>query len=308
MKGLGNYVCRRRLTSAIARGPWCAIPSSSASCAFADESPTGDRAELADLPDDATVWGEIAATPETRIGPRCAYFESCFVTGMRRRAAAAPLVIVNHHLFFADLALKARWPEAQVLPPYEVVIFDEAHQIEDVATEFFGVHASTQRLFALGRDLGRETGVDVARAQRASARLLSATGALADALRDLLPPPRAGVEEARLSFPIELATGAVLGRYHELDAALEQIADWLNPDGQAVASSRRPAEWQRSRGGPRRCAAIWRCWSRAAARARTLARRLAPRGRAARLPRRRRAAARARARRLPGPSSSPRRR
>ena len=81
---------------------------------------------------------------------------------MRRRAAAAPLIIVNHHLFFADLALRARWPEAQVLPPYDVVIFDEAHQIEDVATEFFGVHASTQRLFALARDLGRETGVDAA--------------------------------------------------------------------------------------------------------------------------------------------------
>ena len=84
---------------------------------------------------------------------------------MRRRAAAAPLVIVNHHLFFADLALRSRWPEAQVLPPYEVVIFDEAHQIEDVATEFFGVHVSTQRLFALARDLGARTGVPTPRAR-----------------------------------------------------------------------------------------------------------------------------------------------
>src|SRR5206468_5659507 len=147
-------------------------------------------ADLPDLADDSSLWGEIAATPETRVGPRCAFFESCFVTGMRRRAAAAPLVIVNHHLFFADLALRARWPDAQVIPPYEVVIFDEAHQIEDVATEFFGIHASTQRLFALARDLGRETGVPVDRAQAAAGRLKAATDALADALRGLVPAAR----------------------------------------------------------------------------------------------------------------------
>ncbi|HSY40930.1 MAG TPA: ATP-dependent DNA helicase, partial [Polyangia bacterium] len=151
MKGLGNYVCRRRLHERDRQGTLIEDPDFQRLLAFAESSPTGDRADLADLADEAPLWGEISATPETRIGARCAFFESCFVTGMRRRAAAAPLVIVNHHLFFADLALRARWPEAQVLPPYEVVIFDEAHQIEDVATEFFGVHASTQRLFALAR-------------------------------------------------------------------------------------------------------------------------------------------------------------
>ncbi len=159
MKGLGNYVCRRRLAERERQQSLVADPDFDRLLAFAASSATGDRAELAELADEAPLWSEVAATPETRIGPRCAFFESCFVTSMRRRAAAAPLVIVNHHLFFADLALRARWPEAQVLPPYEVVIFDEAHQIEDVATEFFGVHASTQRLFALARDLGRETGV-----------------------------------------------------------------------------------------------------------------------------------------------------
>ncbi len=154
MKGLGNYVCRRRLAERERQQSLVADPAFDRLLAFAAYSPTGDRAEIAELADEAPLWNEIAATPETRIGPRCSFFESCFVTAMRRRAAAAPLVIVNHHLFFADLALRARWPEAQVLPPYEVVIFDEAHQIEDVATEFFGVHASTQRLFALARDLG----------------------------------------------------------------------------------------------------------------------------------------------------------
>jgi ATP-dependent DNA helicase DinG len=242
MKGLGNYVCRRRLAERERQQSLVADPAFERLLAFAASSPTGDRAEIAELADEAPLWNEIAATPETRIGPRCSFFETCFVTSMRRRAAAAPLVIVNHHLFFADLALRARWPEAQVLPPYEVVIFDEAHQIEDVATEFFGVHASTQRLFALARDLGRETGVPLARAQSASGRLMAAAGALADALRRLVPAPRAGADETRAPFPVDLGTGPARAAYHQLDGLLEEIGNWLDPDGSAVADSRRPAE------------------------------------------------------------------
>jgi ATP-dependent DNA helicase DinG len=242
MKGLGNYVCRRRLDERDRQRSLVADPELDRILAFAETSPTGDRADLPELADDAPVWGEVAASPETRIGPRCAYFDSCFVTAMRRRAAAAPLVIVNHHLFFADLALKARWPEAEVLPPYEVVIFDEAHQIEDVATEFFGVHVSAQRLYALARDIGRETGVDAARAQASAARLAAATAALADALRERLPAPRPGAEETRVPFTGDLESGPALACTHELDARLEEIADWLDPDGDQVARSRRPAE------------------------------------------------------------------
>jgi len=242
MKGLGNYVCRRRLQERDRQRSLVAEPELDRILAFAASSPTGDRADLPDLADDAPLWGEVSATPETRIGPRCAHFETCFITTMRRRAAAAPLIVVNHHLFFADLALRARWPEAQVLPPYEVVIFDEAHQIEDVATEFFGVHASTQRLFALARDIARETGVPAERAQAAAGRLKAATDALADALRALVPAARPGLEETRVAFPDNLASGPALDRYHELDGRLEQIADWLNPDGDAVATSRRPIE------------------------------------------------------------------
>ena len=242
MKGLGNYVCRRRLSEQDRQRRLVADPELDRLLAFAETSATGDRAELTDLADDAPSWGEVAATPETRIGPRCAFFESCFVTAMRRRAAAARLVIVNHHLFFADLALRSRWPDAQVLPPYEVVIFDEAHQIEDVATEFFGVHASTQRLFALARDLARETGVAAARAESASGRLSSAGGLLADVLRDLMPAPRAGTDETRAPLPADLDRGPVRTAYHRLDAVLDEIAAWLDPDGQTVQGSHRPAE------------------------------------------------------------------
>ncbi len=242
MKGLGNYVCRRRLAERDRQRRLVAEPELDRLLAFAESSPTGDRADLPDLADRSPIWNEIAATPETRIGPRCAHFESCFVTAMRRRAAAAPLVIVNHHLFFADLALRARWPEAQVLPPYEVVIFDEAHQIEEIATEFFGVHASTQRLFGLARDLGRESGLPAARAESASQRLTAATAELAQDLRDLLPAPRPGTDEARGQLPAELRAGPARLAYHHLDELLEEIAAGLDPDGAAVADSRRAPE------------------------------------------------------------------
>jgi ATP-dependent DNA helicase DinG len=242
MKGLGNYICRRRLFERDRQGTLVADPDFERLLAFAGSSATGDRTDLAELADESPLWSEVSATPETRIGARCAFFESCFVTGMRRRAAAAPLVIVNHHLFFADLALRARWPEAQVLPPYEVVIFDEAHQIEEVATEFFGVHASTQRLFALARDLARESGVETWRAESAAARLTATSADLADALRDLVPAPRAGADEARAPFPADLGKGPARASYHRLDELLDEIAAWLHPEAAAVAESRRPAE------------------------------------------------------------------
>jgi ATP-dependent DNA helicase DinG len=178
MKGLNNYLCLRRLNEATRQASMVANPELDRILAWAASTTSGDRAELAD---ESSLWREVSATPETRLGSRCPHFESCFVTGMRRRALDAQLVIVNHHLFFADLALRATWPEAQVLPPYEVVIFDEAHQIEEIATEFFGMHVSTQRVFALARDLGRASGLDPTRAEPTAARLLATARALGEA-------------------------------------------------------------------------------------------------------------------------------
>ena len=118
---------------------------------------TGDRAELSDLPEDAAAWREVASSSETRIGAGCEHFERCFVTRMRREAEDAQIVVVNHHLFLADLALRSgpRGAHASVIPAYDAVIFDEAHQLEDVATDFFGVRVSSARVEALLRDAER---------------------------------------------------------------------------------------------------------------------------------------------------------
>jgi ATP-dependent DNA helicase DinG len=234
MKGLGNYICRRRLAERSQQLD-LGLPGESdalqAVLAFAEQSATGDRAELVTLGEEAAIWRDVTAAPELRLGKRCPHYERCFVTSMRQRGLEARVVVVNHHLFFADLALRTHWPEAQVLPTYEVVIFDEAHQVEEVATELYGLHVSSQRLFALARDLVRAPAPEPvqARVSSLSRRLQAATEALATALRDRLPAPAAGQDEVRVPMPADLwATGAAadsaspVRRYHALDTVLEE--------------------------------------------------------------------------------------
>src|SRR5437899_154950 len=112
---------------------------------------TGDRAELDFLPDDAELWQKLDARRATCTGQKCPEFSRCFITRMHQRAAAADIIIVNHHLFFADLALR-RDDFGSVLPEYAAVVFDEAHEIEDVASEYFGRQISNYRFEELGRD------------------------------------------------------------------------------------------------------------------------------------------------------------
>jgi ATP-dependent DNA helicase DinG len=158
MKGRQNYLCLWRLQR-LRQQP--ALPGLVDRTwlqrleRWAEDTPTGDRAELADLPDDAPVWGEVCTTSESCLGQRCEFYQRCFVTRMRQDAAAADLVIVNHHLFFADLALKEA-SYGEVIPRYDAVIFDEAHHLEEVATQHFGLSVSNYRLEELARDAERE--------------------------------------------------------------------------------------------------------------------------------------------------------
>ena len=154
MKGLSNYICRRRLSEALqSRHNKRKVPRSLRLIQeFAETSHSGDISHLSTLSEDDRHWSEVTASSDTRVGNGCAYFERCFVTQMRRQAEQAELVIVNHHLFFADLALRGSHP-GRVLPNYDVVIFDEAHQLEDIATDFFGIKISTPALTRVTHDL-----------------------------------------------------------------------------------------------------------------------------------------------------------
>jgi len=198
MKGLANYLCLRRMNEARGSGASAHDGAFARILAWAAETETGDRAELADLPEDADAWREVSSSSDTRIGNGCDHFEACFVTRMRRDAEEAQVVVVNHHLFLADLALRTgpRGAHASVLPAYDAVVFDEAHQIEDVATDFFGVRVSSARVDALARDAERS---------------LAAVNAL-EALKS--GPVRAtleGVREGARALFARLAAGAAPG-------------------------------------------------------------------------------------------------
>ncbi len=158
MKGVGNYVCRRRLqefrTSPRALGRSAAARRLPVVERWVEETESGDIADLSELAENDAIWGEVTASTETRIGARCQHYRECFVTQMRERAESAQLIIANHHLFCADLALRGAHP-GKVLPDYDAVIFDEAHQLESVATRFFGVNVSRGRIERLVDDAGR---------------------------------------------------------------------------------------------------------------------------------------------------------
>ncbi len=118
---------------------------------------TGDRAEIDDLPEDLPFWKEIAATSENCIGAECPQHNACFVTRMRQRAAESDVVIVNHHLLCADAAVRQS-EHGEVIPDCRYAIVDEAHQLEDVATQYFGIAVSNYRVDDLARDVDRALG------------------------------------------------------------------------------------------------------------------------------------------------------
>ena len=158
MKGRGNYLCLLRHDSFSKAGTFRRaheVPLFKSVEAWAAETETGDRAEIADMPDSVDFWREVSAASENCIGQSCSLFDACFVTKMRQRALEADLVVVNHHLLCADLAVKDG-SYGQVIPPYDTVILDEAHLVEDVATQYFGVHVSSYRVEELARDVERE--------------------------------------------------------------------------------------------------------------------------------------------------------
>ncbi len=166
LKGRANYLCAHRF-EAFERAPLFASPQDathfSALRTWALSTDTGDRAESA-LPDDWPSWSQLSTTSDNCLGGKCPVYESCFVTRARRTAEASSLIVVNHALFFADLSLRIRGGEdgLRVLPRYDAVIFDEAHALEDVATEHFGVGVSSGALLQLGSDAVKQRGTSSA--------------------------------------------------------------------------------------------------------------------------------------------------
>ena len=171
MKGRNNYACLHRIKRAEST-PFLEgldqIDQFDEVFRWVTRTETGDRAELSNLPENLPFWRHIDARSDTCLGQKCPDYEPCFLTRMRQRAIDADVIVVNHHLFFADLALR-NGAYGAVLPDYAAVILDEAHQIEDVASEYFGSGVSSYQLDDLLRDVSylkiedRETEKELAR-------------------------------------------------------------------------------------------------------------------------------------------------
>ncbi|HVO82362.1 MAG TPA: ATP-dependent DNA helicase [Terriglobales bacterium] len=159
MKGRNNYLCRKKLydlTDQPVLSGLDEIEHYRAIAAWEKTTPTGDRAELAALPEVSALWSKLDARSDTCLGQKCSSWEKCFITEMHRRAMESDIIIVNHHLFFADLAIKQQAedaPDAGILPEVGAVIFDEAHELEDVAGSYFGISVSNARVEDLCRDV-----------------------------------------------------------------------------------------------------------------------------------------------------------
>ena len=157
LKGRRNYLCKHRFqemqrTKAFRSKDdvklWPVIQR------WADRTDSGDRAEIEGMPDYYPTWQDLSVGSEACLGRECQYWDDCFVQKARRRAQEADIIVVNHHLFFADLSLKAGG-FGEVLPEYDAVVFDEAHHIEQVATEYFGIQVSNYRFRDLSTDAER---------------------------------------------------------------------------------------------------------------------------------------------------------
>jgi ATP-dependent DNA helicase DinG len=155
MKGRANYLCVHKLDQ-LADGVGPAVHDVFLPIIreWSTRTDTGDRAELQDLPEDLAFWHDVSATADTCLGTECPRYDACFVTRMRQRAAESDVVIVNHHLLCADAAVRQN-AFGEVIPAFTRAILDEAHQLEDIATQYFGFNVSTYRLEELARDVER---------------------------------------------------------------------------------------------------------------------------------------------------------
>lgn len=240
LKGLPNYVCRRRLQEFRSSSELLErrfAPSLSRVQSWLDQTSSGAFDEMSEVPEEDPVVARISSSSERRIGGGCEHFERCFVTRAKRQAAAADILVVNHHLFFADLAIRGSH-SGSVLPDYDAVIFDEAHQLEEVATLYFGKSVSTGKLNRLATD-GRQL---LERGGQPSAvslemRLRKEAIAFFDSIQK-----HGGQAEVRQVLEEDTWLGNAQGCWFALDTALEnlgiavqQLADEGRDRGQTQA-------------------------------------------------------------------------
>ena len=235
MKGRGNYLCLHRLDQFRDNPMAMAFADADTMAAigdWAERTGTGDRAELEDLPEDLSIWSDLSAASESCVGSSCPREADCFITRMRQRAAESDIVIVNHHLLCADASVRQN-AYGEVIPECHVAVIDEAHQLEDVATQYFGMAVSTYRVEDLTRDVERLIASggcadDPAEMRRASDRVRDRAAFFFQALREIGLAGGGGSYTARSASPDrQRVTASLLAGVQPAGAALVDALDGL---------------------------------------------------------------------------------
>ncbi|MGZ5040057.1 MAG: ATP-dependent DNA helicase [Usitatibacter sp.] len=231
LKGRANYVCLHHLEAAAAQGTFAAREDAAhlqKIRRFAATTMSGDKSECADVPEASAAWAQATSTRENCLGSACGHYQDCFVMKARKRASEADVIVVNHHLFFADVVLRDEGA-ADLLPSANTVIFDEAHHLPDLARLFFGESLSTTQLLELARD------ARLAEGQHARESTQMGDAAL-------------GVEKA--ARDVRLALGPAMGRTTlnavksraAFDAALDTLAGELSALVESLRAQEERAE------------------------------------------------------------------
>jgi ATP-dependent DNA helicase DinG len=223
LKGRANYLCLHRLEAAAGDGRRLSgrqLHELEEVRAWAGSTVQGDIAELGMVPEDSPVWPRVTSTAENCLGQECAHFQDCFVIRARRQALEADVVVINHHLLFADMVLKEEG-FGELLPGADAFIIDEAHQLPEVASVFFGITLSSHQLRDLARDVRiehlREAG-DMQDLPEAAERLEG----MAHSLRLALGP-----QDRRAAWSQVADDARVQAVLEEMAAALTQLTGWL---------------------------------------------------------------------------------
>lgn len=257
MKGRSNYACLYRIKKAENQPVLDGLEQMDhfrAISRWVDETATGDRRELVDLPEELSFWNRINARADICIGQKCPEFEPCFITRMRSRADAADLIVVNHHLFFADLNVRGN-QFGRVIPDYSAVIFDEAHLIEDIASDYFGFQVSNFQIDELVRDIDGlpiTDAVSTRELTRLSARIIGLadqfwirfTQARTDGRYPLLPDVFTHRTSSGESKPTPLGEAhfALDTAVKDLETALDAFAETL-PEAESLLRRARQARF-----------------------------------------------------------------
>ncbi len=223
LKGRANYVCLYRLRRAADQGQFASheeIFQLKTIERFAAVSTSGDRAELAEVPEDAPVWAHATSTRDNCLGQSCPDYGDCFVMRARRNALAADIVVINHHLFFADVVLRDEGV-SELLPACNTVVFDEAHQLPETARHFFGESVSSAQLV----DLAREARAELRSAGGASPELERLATRLEKSARDLRLAFGDGA--TRLAWQPALRVAGFAEAIHEVARSLRALRDPL---------------------------------------------------------------------------------